>query len=61
MIPEQVRAPVSDAHSGPAAGTISYRRLGVESWTELPTRLQPAAGAAGARLVARVPELGPGT
>jgi hypothetical protein len=60
-IPDPVRAAVSDAHSGPAAGTISYRRLNVESWTELPTKLQPDAEAGKATLVARAPELAPGT
>jgi hypothetical protein len=60
-IPEQLRAAVSDAHSGPAAGTISYRRLGVEAWTELPTKLRPGAEAGKAELVAPTPELAPGT
>jgi hypothetical protein len=60
-IPEQLRATVSDIHSGPAAGTISYRRLNVESWTELPTKLQPDAEAGKAALLARTPELAPGT
>jgi hypothetical protein len=60
-IPEQIRATVSDAHSGPAAGTISYRRLGVESWTELPTRLEPGPAAGRATLVTRTPDLAPGT
>lgn len=58
-IPEQIRADVVDAHSGPAGGTISYRRLGVEAWSELPTRLQTGDGAA--RLVAPTPELSPGS
>ena len=31
-IPAQIRADVTDAHSGPAAGTISYRRLNGEEW-----------------------------
>ncbi|HVY96122.1 MAG TPA: carboxypeptidase-like regulatory domain-containing protein [Solirubrobacterales bacterium] len=60
-VPEQVRADVSDAHSGPAQGTIFYRRLNVEQWTELPTRLQAGDGAGKASLIARVPELAPGT
>ncbi len=59
-IPEQVEATVVDAHSGPAGGTISYRRLNAAEWTELPTRLQ-AEAAGRARLVARTPELAPGT
>ena len=60
-IPEQLRAAVSDAHSGPATGTISYRRLNAESWNELPTRLQAEPEAGKAALVARTPELAPGT
>jgi hypothetical protein len=59
-VPEQIRATVADAHSGPAAGTIFYRRLGVEEWTELPTRQQAEAGDR-AVLLARTPELAPGT
>jgi len=61
--PAQLRAIVSDAHSGPASGTISYRRLGADAWTDLPTRLRPAAPpAAGAgELVAPMPRLEPGT
>ena len=60
-IPEQIAAVVSDVHSGPAAGTISYRRLNVESWTELPTKLQAEAEAGKATLTARTPDLAPGT
>jgi hypothetical protein len=60
-VPEQIRAALSDAHSGPAAGAISYRRLGVETWTELPTKLQPDSDAAKATLLATTPELAPGT
>jgi hypothetical protein len=60
-IPEQIRAAVSDLHSGPAAGTISYRRLNVEDWTELPTRLQAGEEAGKATLLARTPDLAPGT
>ncbi|MCW2988900.1 MAG: hypothetical protein JWM24_1838 [Solirubrobacterales bacterium] len=60
-IPEQIRAAVSDAHSGPAAGTIAYRRLNAESWTELPTKLQAEPEAGKATLLARTPELAPGT
>jgi hypothetical protein len=60
-IPEQIRAAVSDIHSGPATGTISYRRLNVESWTELPTRLQAEPEAGKATLLTRTPELAPGT
>ncbi len=59
--PEQIRAEVTDAHSGPAAGTIFYRRLNAEDWSELPTKLQAGAEAGRATLVARTPELAPGT
>jgi hypothetical protein len=59
--PEQIRATVTDAHSGPAAGRISYRRLEAESWTELPTKLEADGAAAKAVLVASTPELAPGT
>ena len=57
---EQIGAGVADAHSGPAAGRISYRRLGAETWTELTTRLQTNA-AGKATLVAPVPDLVAGT
>jgi len=60
-IPELLRALVTDADSGPASGTISFRRLGVEQWTELPTKLQPEGAPGRAALVARVPDLVPGT
>jgi hypothetical protein len=59
-IPEQIRAAVTDAHSGPASGTISYRRLSSADWAELPTKLEPA-GAGRAALLARTPDLAPGT
>ena len=59
-IPAQIRADVTDAHAGPASGTILYRRLNAAEWTELPTKAQPD-GAANAALVARAPELAPGT
>jgi hypothetical protein len=58
-IPDWIRAEVADAHSAPASGTISYRRLEVRDWTELPTKLQPDG--AKATLAARMPELAPGT
>jgi hypothetical protein len=60
-LPELIRADVTDALSHPGAGTISYRRLAVEGWTELPTKLQAGADATRAALVARAPELAPGT
>lgn len=60
-VPEQVSATLSDADSGPADGSISYRRLGSEQWTELPTRLRGSDDAARAELVAHTPELASGT
>lgn len=61
-LPQTVSAEVSDEHSGPAGGTIAYKRLNAESWTELPTRLQPGEGSGSGALVAAVPDsLGPGT
>ena len=56
----QVKAAVSDAHSGPASGQIFYRRVDSEKWIELPTKLVPGAAGA-ADLVAPMPELGFGT
>jgi len=60
-IPEQIRVDLTDAHSGPASGSIFYRRLNVTDWTELTTKLQPGAVAGTAQLVARTPDLAPGT
>ena len=57
---DELRADVSDAHSGPASGQLFYRRLDVDRWTELPTRLR-ATGPGAAQLVAPMPELGYGT
>jgi hypothetical protein len=59
-IPEQIRALLTDTHSGPASGSISYRRLNAEQWTELSTKLQDV-DATRATLVARAPDLAPGT
>jgi hypothetical protein len=59
--PETIRADVSDAHSGPAAGTIYYRNVGAQQWTELATKLQPGGSPDAAALVAHLPELGPGS
>jgi hypothetical protein len=57
---DQLKAVVSDAHSGPVSGQILYRRVDAERWIELPTKLIPSGdGAAG--LVAPMPELGLGT
>mgnify|MGYP005812156839 CR=1 FL=1 len=60
-VPAQLRALVVDEHSGPAAGTISYRRLNVEAWTELPTKLRAEREPGRASLVAATPDLAPGT
>lgn len=57
----EVRATATDAHSGLATGTISYRRLNADAWVELPTGMRREAGAEAAGLWARLPELGPGT
>lgn len=57
----QVKAEVSDLHSGPAAGQILYRRVDQDAWIELPTKLAPADRPGHAHLVAPMPELGVGT
>jgi hypothetical protein len=62
-LPEAVGAEITDAHSGPASGEITYRRLDRQDWTELPSKLAPTPAAAdGARLTAALPaDLDPGT
>ena len=57
----QVKADVSDAHSGPAAGQLLYRRVDADAWIELPTKLVPGDRSGFAHLVAPMPELGFGT
>ena len=58
----QIRAEISDAHSGPAGGEIHYRRLDSQQWTELPAKFLRGDSAEKAELVARLPsDLGPGT
>lgn len=58
----QVRAEISDAHSGPVSGEIHYRRLDGQQWTELPAKFQRGDSPDKAELVARLPsDLGPGT
>ena len=60
--PDQIAARITDAHSGPAAGEIHYRRLGSDGWTELPAKFQPGDAADNARMTARLPgDLAPGT
>ncbi len=61
-LPSTVSADVSDEHSGPASGTIEYRRLNAERWIELPTRLRAGDEPGAASLVAAMPDnLEPGT
>jgi hypothetical protein len=60
-VPDQIRADVTDAHSGPAGGTILYRRVDSQVWLELPTKTQPGATPDARRLVAAMPPIGPGT
>jgi hypothetical protein len=60
-VPDRVRAEISDSHSGPASGAISYRRLNAAEWTELPTRFEAEAGSEKATLAASLPELAAGT
>jgi hypothetical protein len=60
-VPAQLRAELADPLSGPARGTISYRRLDQQAWTELPTRLEAGGDPGRATLVAPTPELAPGT
>ncbi|HXS35005.1 MAG TPA: hypothetical protein VN758_14685 [Solirubrobacterales bacterium] len=60
-VPEQIRALITDTHSGPVGGEIDYRRLESQQWTELPAKFQRDA-ADSAQLIARLPgDLGPGT
>lgn len=54
-MPERIRARVADSHSGPAGGTIMYRREGEKDWTELPTVLEATGRPGEADLVARFP------
>lgn len=57
----QLRADVADVDSGPASGSLFYRRLDSAQWSELPTKLVPADAAGSDHLVAPLPELGYGT
>lgn len=59
--PEQLRAVVEDGHSGPAAGSILYRRADSERWLELATKLISGDAPGRAQLVAATPELAPGS
>jgi hypothetical protein len=55
----QVAVRVSDAFSGPAAGTISMRRADSESWGDIPTTFEPGTGGT-ATLRAQLPDLDAG-
>ncbi|HKO36785.1 MAG TPA: hypothetical protein VJU14_00270, partial [Solirubrobacterales bacterium] len=57
----QLKADVTDLHSGPASGQLLYRRVDAEAWTELPTKLVGGGSPDRAHLVAPMPELGFGT
>ncbi len=59
-VPGQLEASVDDSLSGPASGQLLYRRAEDREWTELPTKLLPAEPGR-ARLLAPLPQLGPGT
>lgn len=60
-VPAQIQADVTDANSGPASGTIYYRPLDSERWTELQTKLVPGNDPSVAHLVSPTPDLQPGT
>jgi hypothetical protein len=60
-MPDVLRADISDAHSGPASGEIFYRRLDNPQWADLPTKFAAGASADSAQLIARMPDLSPGT
>ena len=52
-----LRADISDEHSGPARGTLYYRRLGADQSIDLPTKLQAGANDRGqAQLTAALPD-----
>jgi hypothetical protein len=60
--PETIGAELYDEHSGPAGGELRYRRLGVDSWTDLQARFVHGDSPARGQLVAHIPEsLAPGT
>ncbi len=59
-LPDQIRAQITDAHSGPGGGEIHYRRLDGKDWQELPGKFQPGDPGS-AQLSARLPsDLAPG-
>lgn len=54
-MPERIRARIVDGHSGPAGGSISYRRQGTTAWIELPAGLEATGRPGEADLVAKFP------
>jgi hypothetical protein len=54
-------ADASDSDSGPASGTISYRRADSGTWVDLATKLTPGSSPGSAQLGAAMPNLTPGT
>ncbi len=60
-LPTPLVATLADPLSGPAGGSILYRRAESERWQELPTKLVPGLQPGSAELRAQAPELGPGT
>lgn len=58
---ERISASINDAHSGPASGSIQYRRVDASRWIELPTKLHPGSEPGSAQLTAPMPDLSPGT
>ena len=57
----QVKADVSDPHSGPAGGRLLYKQVDADAWIELPTKLVAGDRPGFAHLVAPMPTLGFGT
>lgn len=59
-LPEQLQVRIQDEHSGPAGGTVEYRRKGGDQWRGLPTRMDRSGEQA--ELTARFPsdDLPPG-
>jgi len=59
-VPERIVVEVADAHSGPASGSIFFRRADADGWRELHAKLAPGEGGT-ALLSAPMPDLAPGT
>ncbi len=60
-LPDRIAAAVTDAHSGPAVGTIYYRRSDSDRWIELTTKLAAQDAPGAALLTAPMPDVPPGT